>query len=93
MMRSQVGRAALCATPVRDHLAAAHPHHNHLQHAHHSRSYQVVACLHVLMFTEIYKFLLFISSKKSKLFATVTSGIDLSVRIVHGPNIYKDTKP
>ncbi len=48
MMSSQGGRAAICDTPVRDHLAAAHPHHNHLQHAHHSRSYQVVACF-VLM--------------------------------------------
>ncbi len=47
MMRVQVGRAALCATPVRNHLAAAHPHHNHLQHAHHPRSYQVVACLYL----------------------------------------------
>jgi hypothetical protein len=46
MMRVQVGWAALCATSVRNHLAAAHPHHNHLQHAHHSRSYQVVARLY-----------------------------------------------
>ncbi len=43
----QAGRLTFCAAPVRDCVAPAHPHHHHLQHAHHLSSHQVYTPSHI----------------------------------------------